>query len=205
VRGARAASPLLKLRAVARDKLRRLVLRRAARRRAAKRQRTRKHRGSEGERTTIDRISGGGLMTPIAEVCVATGAALTGASPPVLSRPAGADDTTSADMPGCHTPAGVGDAPRTGGSEVGAFVRPTCRTRDRRRTLRRLFRSFQPVAGTACAALAASLSLATAACVGACAAGMGDAAPNTVFVRNLPFNVSDEQVRAARSRRAARG
>lgn len=204
MRGARAASPLLKLRAVARDKLRRLVLRRAARRRAAKRQRTRKHRGSEGERTTIDRISGGGLMTPIAEVCVATGAALTGASPPVLSRPAGADDTTSADMPGCHTPAGVGDAPRTGGSEVGAFVRPTydatCRTRDKRAAAL----SFIS-AGTACAALAASLSLATAACVGACAAGMGDAAPNTVFVRNLPFNVSDEQVRAARSRRAARG
>ena len=49
-------------------------------------------------RATIERMSGGGLMMPIAEVCVATGAALTGASPPVLSSEAaaGADDGTSA-------------------------------------------------------------------------------------------------------------
>ena len=49
-------------------------------------------------RTTIERMSGGGLMMPIADVCVATGAALTGASPPVLSSEAaaGADDGTSA-------------------------------------------------------------------------------------------------------------
>jgi RNA recognition motif-containing protein len=32
-----------------------------------------------------------------------------------------------------------------------------------------------------------------------------DAAPNTVFVRNLPFNVSDEQVRCRALRQASRG
>ena len=42
--------------------------------------------------------------------------------------------------------------------------------------------------------------------VGACDASMSaDAAPNTVFVRNLPFNVSDEQVRCRALRQASRG
>ena len=61
-------------------------------------QRSRVARMLRSVRTTIERMSGGGLMMPIADVCVATGAALTGASPPVLSSEAaaGADDGTSA-------------------------------------------------------------------------------------------------------------
>ena len=145
-------------------------------------------------------------MTPIAEVCVATGAALTGASPPVLSSevPAGADDTTSADIALAAATRLPASATRPGRAEA-KWARTA--SNEGQTPYDTQHGGSRSSAGTAaCAVLAASLRLATAARVGACAAGMsGDAASNTVFVRNLPFNVSDEQVRAARSRRAARG
>ena len=151
--------------------------------------------------TTIERMSGGGLMMPIAEVCVATGAALTGASPPVLSSEAeaGADDGTSAmsDIAWCS------QAPHAGA------VGPEGRWGWRRRTACLVERTFvrhiplrSRLLRLACTApvhrrtARAGPEPPAAARVGACDADMSaDAAPNTVFVRNLPFNVSDEQVR----------
>ena len=148
-------------------------------------------------------------MTPIAEVCVATGAALTGASPPVLSSevPAGADDTTSADIARAAATGLPASATRPGRAEAKwARTGDGVRSNEGQTPYDTQRGGARSSAGTACAVLVASLRLAAAARVGACAAGMsGDAASNTVFVRNLPFNVSDEQVRAARSRRAARG
>ena len=138
-------------------------------------------------------------MMPMADVCVATGAALTGASPPVLSSEAaaGAEDGTSANAAAMACGAVAGAARprrRTGGAEeVSASRVEACRTVVRPSTPPAPPPRRQP--GTA-AQSPRHPEPAAAARVGACAASMSaDAAPNTVFVRNLPFNVSDEQVR----------
>ena len=148
---------------------------------------------------------------PIAEVCVATGGAFTGASPPVLSSEAaaGADDGTSAMAAMACAADAVRRRRRSGGAK-GCHLRPTETS-----ALSNAVRTCAPAhprpkvrhchPGTA-AQPAPRPEPAAAARVGACDASMSaDAASNTVFVRNLPFNVSDEQVRCCALRQASRG